>query len=82
MLRLYRILHDGAPRYAADRDGTWRLVDGDVFGRFTESGAEVDGATAQILAPVLPSKIVCVGLNYKDHAAEQHKPLPPNRSCS
>jgi 2-keto-4-pentenoate hydratase/2-oxohepta-3-ene-1,7-dioic acid hydratase in catechol pathway len=23
-----------------------------------------------------PSKIVCVGLNYKDHAAEQHKPLP------
>ena len=30
MLRLYRILHDGAPRYAADRDGTWRLVDGDV----------------------------------------------------
>lgn len=23
-----------------------------------------------------PSKIVCVGLNYKDHAAEQGKPLP------
>ena len=28
-------------------------------------------------APVMPSKIVCVGLNYKDHAAEQNKPLPP-----
>jgi 2-keto-4-pentenoate hydratase/2-oxohepta-3-ene-1,7-dioic acid hydratase in catechol pathway len=26
---------------------------------------------------VVPSKIVCVGLNYKDHAAEQSKPLPP-----
>jgi hypothetical protein len=25
---------------------------------------------------VLPSKIVAVGLNYKDHAAEQNKPLP------
>ncbi|MGE5814394.1 MAG: fumarylacetoacetate hydrolase family protein [Acidobacteriota bacterium] len=23
-----------------------------------------------------PSKIVCVGLNYRDHAAEQNKPLP------
>jgi 2-keto-4-pentenoate hydratase/2-oxohepta-3-ene-1,7-dioic acid hydratase in catechol pathway len=23
-----------------------------------------------------PSKIVCVGLNYRDHAAEQKKPLP------
>jgi 2-keto-4-pentenoate hydratase/2-oxohepta-3-ene-1,7-dioic acid hydratase in catechol pathway len=23
-----------------------------------------------------PSKIICVGLNYRDHAAEQNKPLP------
>ncbi len=31
----------------------------------------------QLLAPVLlPSKIVCVGLNYRDHALEQNKPLP------
>ena len=29
-----------------------------------------------VLAPVVPSKIVCIGLNYKDHAAEQGKPLP------
>jgi 2-keto-4-pentenoate hydratase/2-oxohepta-3-ene-1,7-dioic acid hydratase in catechol pathway len=29
-----------------------------------------------LLAPVQPSKIVCVGLNYKDHAAEQGKALP------
>jgi 2-keto-4-pentenoate hydratase/2-oxohepta-3-ene-1,7-dioic acid hydratase in catechol pathway len=28
------------------------------------------------MAPVSPSKIVCVGLNYKDHAAEQKKSLP------
>ncbi len=32
---------------------------------------------AQLLAPViLPSKIIAVGLNYRDHAAEQNKPLP------
>jgi len=32
---------------------------------------------AQLLAPVLlPSKIIGVGLNYRDHAAEQNKPLP------
>ncbi len=30
-----------------------------------------------LLAPViLPSKIVAVGLNYRDHAEEQNKPLP------
>jgi 2-keto-4-pentenoate hydratase/2-oxohepta-3-ene-1,7-dioic acid hydratase in catechol pathway len=31
---------------------------------------------ARLLAPVLPSKIVAIGLNYKDHAAERGKPLP------
>lgn len=76
MLRLYRFEHEGAPRYAAERDGCWRLVDGDVFGAWRE-GAEVPAEGARMLAPVAPSKIVCVGLNYKDHAIEQHKPLPP-----
>jgi 2-keto-4-pentenoate hydratase/2-oxohepta-3-ene-1,7-dioic acid hydratase in catechol pathway len=38
----------------------------------------VDLARARLLAPViLPSKIICVGLNYRDHAEEQNKPLPP-----
>lgn len=75
MLRFYKLLHEGQPRYAAEREGQWRLVDGDVFGRHT-LGAEIDHTNAKLLAPVAPSKIVCVGLNYKDHAAEQNKPLP------
>ena len=76
MLRLHRIDHSGTPLYAAERAGTWRLVDGDIFGKFTE-GPEISPEGIKVLAPVMPSKIVCVGLNYKDHAAEQHKPLPP-----
>jgi len=75
MLRLYRIEHDGQPRYVVERDGRWRLVDGDIFGTF-EEGAEIQSEGARLLAPVQPSKIVCVGLNYKDHAAEQGKALP------
>jgi len=31
-----------------------------------------------ILPPVLPSKIICVGLNYKNHAAELNMTLPAN----
>jgi 2-keto-4-pentenoate hydratase/2-oxohepta-3-ene-1,7-dioic acid hydratase in catechol pathway len=76
MIRLYRIDHDGGPRHAVERDGTWRLVDGDIYGAWTE-GAEIAGDGARVLAPVQPSKIVCVGLNYRDHALEQNKPLPP-----
>jgi 2-keto-4-pentenoate hydratase/2-oxohepta-3-ene-1,7-dioic acid hydratase in catechol pathway len=75
MLRLYRIEHEGRPRYVAERDGRWRLVNGDVFGRF-EEGPEIESEGLKWLAPVQPSKIVCVGLNYRDHAIEQDKPLP------
>lgn len=74
--RFYRLEHDGAPRYAVEQDGRTRLVDGDIFGAF-ELGQEISLADRRLLAPVLPSKIVCIGLNYKDHAAEQKKPLPP-----
>lgn len=76
MTRLYRIEYEGGPRYAAERDGQWRLVEGDVFGAWTP-GEEIAAEGHRLLAPVQPSKIVCVGLNYKDHAAEQNKPLPP-----
>jgi 2-keto-4-pentenoate hydratase/2-oxohepta-3-ene-1,7-dioic acid hydratase in catechol pathway len=76
MHRLYRIDHGGAHLYAAEREGRWRLVEGDVFGDHRE-GPEISPDGVRVLAPVSPSKIVCVGLNYKDHAAEQHKELPP-----
>ena len=32
---------------------------------------------AQLLPPVAPSKIVCVGRNYREHAAELGNPMPP-----
>src|SRR5262249_23618740 len=74
MERLYRIDKDGAARYAIEQGGELREVTGDMFGART-TGAAVQGgvAAARLLAPVTPSKIVCVGLNYKDHAAEQNK---------
>src|SRR5687767_9952928 len=75
MVRLHRIEHGGAPRHAVERDGSWRLVEGDIFGAWKD-GAEISGEGLKLLAPVQPSKIVCVGLNYKDHAAEQNKALP------
>jgi 2-keto-4-pentenoate hydratase/2-oxohepta-3-ene-1,7-dioic acid hydratase in catechol pathway len=73
--RIYRIDHHGTPRHVAERDGKWRLVEGDIFDRHELSDA-VPPSGHHLLPPVLPSKIVCVGLNYKDHAAEQNKPLP------
>ena len=75
MTRLYRIDHGGTSLYVAEREDKWHLVEGDIFGSYRE-GPEIARDKLRVLAPVAPSKVVCVGLNYKDHAAEQHKPLP------
>ena len=62
-----------------ERGGELRRVDGDIFGRYTVGDiiAREAGHDLRLLPPVTPSKIVCVGLNYKDHAGEVGKALPP-----
>ena len=75
MKRYYRIDYKGALRHAVEEGGRWRLLEGDLFGRHT-AGDEIAATGHRLLAPVAPSKMVCIGLNYKDHAAEQNKPLP------
>ncbi|MFC4451537.1 fumarylacetoacetate hydrolase family protein [Halorussus aquaticus] len=52
-------------------------------GEWTDDGIEAAGQTydeseVDVLPPAEPSKIVCVGLNYADHAAERDKE-PPER---
>jgi len=80
MDRLYRVLHEGTLLFAVDRGGDLHVADpsnGDIFAGYS-LGAPIRGGLkgVTLLAPVRPSKIVCVGLNYKDHAAEVRKPLP------
>jgi len=77
MERLYRFARNGAEQHAIERNGTLYELAGDPFGART-AGSPIAGglASLRLVPPVTPSKIVCVGLNYKDHAAEQGKPLP------
>jgi len=66
---------NGTVRHAAKQsDGSARQIVGDIFGAF-----EVTSKSAQIeklLAPVAPTSIVCIGLNYRRHAAEGNLPEP------
>ena len=75
MKRFYRIEHNGTPRHVVEENKVWRLVEGDIFGEY-QTGDQITANGHKLLAPIVPSKIVGVGLNYKDHAAEQNKPLP------
>jgi len=73
--RVFRIQQADGPRYALESSDGLRSIDGDIFeGPPYTTGERIAGA--RILSPVTPSKIVAIGLNYKDHAAEMNKPLP------
>ena len=82
-MKLLRVEVEGAPRYVLESGGTYRLIDGDVF-ELASSKQALDSAAktgkevtpGRVLSPVAPSKVVAIGLNYRDHAAEMNKPLP------
>jgi 2-keto-4-pentenoate hydratase/2-oxohepta-3-ene-1,7-dioic acid hydratase in catechol pathway len=76
MDRIYRIRQGSEGRYAVERDGQLYWMTGDVFGAYGIGDAVPAGAPHAFLAPVTPSIVVCIGLNYKDHAAEMNKKLP------
>jgi 2-keto-4-pentenoate hydratase/2-oxohepta-3-ene-1,7-dioic acid hydratase in catechol pathway len=80
MDRIYRVMHDGETIYAVEREGELcraSPIGADIFGGY-RVGAPVRGGLdgVKVLAPVRPGKMVCVGLNYRDHAAEMKKALP------
>jgi 2-keto-4-pentenoate hydratase/2-oxohepta-3-ene-1,7-dioic acid hydratase in catechol pathway len=57
-------------------DGEVFRIRGDVFGspKFDRKPLPIKGL--RTLTPVLPSKVIAVGLNYADHARETNSPLP------
>jgi 2-keto-4-pentenoate hydratase/2-oxohepta-3-ene-1,7-dioic acid hydratase in catechol pathway len=75
--RLYRVADGERIVHALFRDGELYEIQGDIFGEYRTT-APIPGGLERVrlLSPVSPSKIVAVGLNYRDHAAEQGKPLP------
>jgi 2-keto-4-pentenoate hydratase/2-oxohepta-3-ene-1,7-dioic acid hydratase in catechol pathway len=76
MDRIYRIKQGSDGRYAVERDGQMFWMKGDVFGSYDVGDAAPPVDAHLLLAPVTPSIVVCIGLNYKDHAAEMNKKLP------
>ncbi|MDG4837198.1 fumarylacetoacetate hydrolase family protein [Micromonospora sp. WMMD967] len=51
-------------------------IEGHPFGNLTFSGARWALSDVRLLSPILPSKVVCVGRNYADHAAELGNDVP------
>ena len=67
---------DEAPQYGWLLDDKVGEIDGDIFGRYRRRDANTPRAEVKLLAPSQPSKIVCVGRNYVEHAKELGNEVP------
>jgi 2-keto-4-pentenoate hydratase/2-oxohepta-3-ene-1,7-dioic acid hydratase in catechol pathway len=75
--------HYGLVEPVAGRDSILRILlsapedsDGDVEGLRTRRIEPIALEEAELLPPVRPTKIVCVGRNYREHAAELGSEVP------
>ena len=62
--------------YAKVVDGELFRLRGDVFGSPTYDRQPTRRKGIKTLVPVVPSKIIAVGINYADHAREMHREPP------
>jgi 2-keto-4-pentenoate hydratase/2-oxohepta-3-ene-1,7-dioic acid hydratase in catechol pathway len=75
-LQLYRIEHKGQVTYAVLQEDRFYFVDPKNSQQPITKDQSAPSAECRILVPTTPSKIIGVGLNYRDHAMERNKPIP------
>ncbi|MEO8204639.1 MAG: fumarylacetoacetate hydrolase family protein [Chthoniobacterales bacterium] len=57
-----------------NNDGNSVRIEGDIFGTYKATDEKAD--VAKLLAPLMPTAILCIGLNYKFHAQESGMKAP------
>jgi len=57
-------------------EGKVGLVDGSPYGEFRRKQVRLGIDSVELLPPVTPGKIICVGRNYAAHAAEHDSDVP------
>src|SRR5271170_7419683 len=66
---------EGTPGYAEQHaDGTATKLTGTLLEKLAPTGEPA--VVSKLLAPLDPVAILCIGLNYRQHAAETNAPLP------
>ena len=75
-MRLVRFLEDGFCGYGIVREDGIHSIAWEPFDYIVDTVEIVDPKAVELLAPVVPTKIVAVGLNYIDHAKELNLEIP------
>jgi len=64
------------PQYGWLHEDKVGKIEGDLFGEYKRLKADIPLKEVRLLAPSTPSKIVCVGRNYVEHAKEMGNEVP------
>ena len=64
------------PKYGWILEDKIGAIEGDIYGEYRRLEAETTLASLKLLAPAQPSKILCVGRNFVEHAKEQDAEVP------
>ncbi len=67
---------DEAPRFGWTLDDMVGPVEGSPFGEFRRAETYIPIEDVRLLPPIQPGKILCVGRNYAEHAAEHDAEVP------
>ncbi len=75
-MRIVRFLDNAGRERVGERvdDRTASVIAGDLFGEWSVTGERAE--IVKVLAPLEPKAILCIGLNYRQHAAETGARLP------
>lgn len=77
-MRIARIATPEALTFATvESDGTFRAIAGHPFQEPQYTGKTYTAQEVKLLAPLLPSKIVAMGYNYRDHVADMAERTAP-----
>jgi 2-keto-4-pentenoate hydratase/2-oxohepta-3-ene-1,7-dioic acid hydratase in catechol pathway len=72
----YKISDSKKPKYGWLLDDKVGEISGNIFGRYQRQEALTPLSDVKLLAPSEPTKIVCVGRNYVEHAKELGNEVP------
>ncbi len=76
-MRIVRFAHpQGMSFGTVESDGNLAQIEGHPFGSIVYTGARFDPGDVRLLSPILPSKVIGVGRNYAEHAAEMGGEVP------
>ncbi len=75
-MKIYRFSFEGETRYGVLEQEMLYPLRGSVFETRERENYSIPIGKVKILPPVVPTKIIGVGVNYRDHAQEMSRPLP------